>query len=64
MTSCFFSQAATRTPWWLVPCVWLPLAAYTLCLGVHTGFNSGFTSSLALMFGYDDEGGFGYWFGI
>ena len=64
MTSCFFSQAATRTPWWLVPCVWLPLAAYTLCLGVHTGFNSGFTSSLALTFGYDDEGVFGYWFGI
>ena len=41
MTSCFFSQAATRTPWWLVPCVWLPLAAYTLCLGVHTGFTPG-----------------------
>ena len=58
-----WAEAATRTPWWLVPCVWLPLAAYTLCLGVHTGIHSGFTSSLALTFGYDDEGAFGYWFG-
>ena len=59
-----WAEAATRTPWWLVPCVWLPLAAYTLCLSVHTGFTPGMAKSLGLTFGYDDEGAFGYSFGI
>ena len=58
-----WAEAATRTPWWLVPCVWLPLAAYTLCLSVHTGFTPGMAKSLGLTFGYDDEGAFGYSFG-
>ena len=45
-----WAEAATRTPWWLVPLVWLPIAAYAAFVGCR----------LAMDGRTGDLGGFGF----
>ena len=51
-----WAEAATRTPWWLVPLVWLPIAAYAGFVGFRLAMDEGF-GDFGFGFGFGD--GFG-----